>query len=179
MMNSTKFPLQSPAAMNAFYGNPDPNGDGLPDASFESKNIIRLIPPYPMKWSWGPSCKAIPIHMKAAPSLLQALQGIAKEFDAEQRARFQLDQCGGGYNFRLMRGANRLSIHSWGAAVDLAPLLNPLNRPYDSARGMMPLQVVKIFESVGWVWGGDWDVDGDTKDQKIFDSMHFQAARVV
>ena len=173
------WPMQTPAAMNSYYGNPDVNGDGLPDSGWEALNIVPITPPYPMKWSWGGVCRTLKVHRLVAASLTDILKEIGQEFTAADRARFQLDQCGGGYNFRVMRGSSRrLSIHSWGAAIDLAPLLNPLGRAYDPARLMMPQKAVAIFQKRGWTWGGDWDHDGDTRDQNTLDSMHFQAAFV-
>ena len=54
-------------------------------------------------------------------------------------------------------------------AIDLAPALNPFKVAYGSRPNMMPMQVVKIFEAEGWVWGGLWS-NGD--------AMHFQAAKI-
>ena len=75
--------------------------------------------------------------------------------------------CGGAFNFRLKRGGNSLSIHSWGAAIDLDPERNALGRRYRAGAGMMPMAVVEIFAAEGWVWGGPWSRP---------DAMHFQAA---
>jgi hypothetical protein len=58
-------------------------------------------------------------------------------------------------------------VHSWGAAVDLSPLINRWRRKYDESKGVMPLTVVKLFEDEGWTWGGKWSKP---------DPMHFQAA---
>lgn len=154
--------------MNAFYGNPDNDSNGQPDIDFESRFLTTIVPPYAMWFSWNtvPVGK-IRIHKKCSESLLAALTQIGKDFSVAEREKFQLDRLGGGYTFRLMRGANRLSIHSWGAAVDLAPALNPMGIEYGTRPNMMPQKAVKAFQAQGWEWGGLWHNP---------DGMHFQAA---
>lgn len=162
-------PLTFPSynQLNAFYGNPDANGDGSPDLQWEVHNIVKIAPPYRLFWSWsGEKVKTLRIHNKCAGSLLMILDEIGKEFSELERKTYQIDQCGGGYNFRLMRGGNRLSTHSWGCAIDLAPVINGLGVPYNPDKGMMPEKVVKIFKNHGWNWGGNWSRP---------DAMHFEA----
>lgn len=150
----------------AFYGNPDSNRDGRPDASWESANLTRIVPPYPMFWSWNDQpVKSITLHNKCADAFLRALKKIGQAFTPEQIHSFQLNQCGGGYNFRLMRGSSKLSMHSYGCALDLAPELNWLGRTWAPGLGMMPEKVVKIFAEEGINWGGKWGRP---------DAMHFE-----
>jgi poly-gamma-glutamate synthesis protein (capsule biosynthesis protein) len=76
-----------------------------------------------------------------------------------------------GFNCRYMKGSQRLSRHSEGAAIDLNPLMNPYLHdgkvdPPDGRRWVRrdPLPgvivaegpVVRAFESIGWKWGGRW-----------------------
>lgn len=164
--------------MNAFYYNPDANRDGVADATWARDNLVRIVPPYPL---WYPSdaggrlnkratpFKALTVHRKCADSLTRVLTRIGKEISAEDIRRFELDICGGAYVFRLMRNGRALSIHSWGAAIDLSHLINRYKRRYDAASGMMPATVVKMFEAEGWTWGGLWSTG---------DAMHFQAADI-
>lgn len=154
--------------LNNFYGNPDRNSDGRPDPKWEAENLIKIKPPYPMFWSWdkGRMVGAITLHKKCAPAFLASLEGIRDTFNQFERKKFQLDMCGGGYNFRLMRGGNRLSVHSWGAALDLAPEINFLGRRHDTGLGMMPKEAVSIFQKNGLKWGGKWTRP---------DAQHFQA----
>lgn len=155
--------------MNAFYGNPDGNSDGLPDPAFETQHLTYIIPPYPMVFAWNMKpVLRIKLNKKCADSALAALARIGREFDAGERQEYGLDRLGGGYTFRMMRGIPRLSIHSWGAAIDLAPDLNPLGAAPGSRPNMMPPEAVEAFRAEGWAWGGDW---------RRPDPMHFQAAR--
>lgn len=164
------WPKQDTASMNAFYGNPDINGDGLPDAAFESKHLTFIIPPYPMVLAWNMKpITRLKVNKECAGSLLAVLDRIGKDFTHAEREKFHLNRFGGCYNFRPIRGGARLSIHSWGAAIDLAPELNPLGVEYGSRPNMMPLKAVAAFEDRGAAWGGRWSRG---------DCQHFQFATV-
>lgn len=162
-----QWPASAREDLNDFYGNPDVNGDGQPDPSWEAQALTYIVPPYPMFWSWSPQpVRKLRCHRKVAESLLRVLTNIGSCFTKEYIASHHLDQCGGCYNFRLIRGGNSLSLHSYGAAIDLAPLQNLLGVAYDEPKGMMPMGVVHLFKQEGWVWGGLW---------KRGDAQHFQA----
>ncbi|WP_342358522.1 M15 family metallopeptidase [Terrarubrum flagellatum] len=164
------WPSQSPSAMNEFYGDPDSGRDGRADPAWMSANLVRVKPPYRMRWSWGGEVATLTVHKKCAESLLRVLDGVAKHYgsqDAIEQARMHL--CGGAFNFRLKRGGSTLSIHSWGAAIDLDPERNAFGRRYRTSLGMMPQPVVELFAAEGWEWGGLWSKP---------DAMHFQAAKV-
>jgi hypothetical protein len=86
----------------------------------------------------------------------------------------------GAYNWRQIQGTHRRSYHSWGLAVDIQPnrlgnkviywqwerernenwMLVPLDR-----RWQPPGEVIRIFESEGFTWGGKWG---------LYDNMHFE-----
>lgn len=153
-----------------FFGNPDSNGDGSPDTAWEGKNIRRLAPPYAMRWSWAPHdpVRYLRVHATVYASLNAVLLGIKSLYgtQAEIEAR-GLHWCGGAYNFRPNRNdPRRLSLHSYGAAIDLDPEHNPNGRAWLPDHGMMPREVIDLFESAGWQWGGRY---------RHPDPMHFQA----
>lgn len=155
-----------------FYGNPDANGDGRPDPVWERENLTRVTPPWKMIAAWPPftPIRLFWIHKKCAPALTTALQTIFDEFDRDQ-AKIEdahLHRFGGAYNFRRMRGAERLSMHSYGCAIDLDPAANPLGKAYVGNGTMMHLKAIAAFRSVGAEWGGDWHRP---------DCQHFQFAR--
>jgi hypothetical protein len=79
-------------------------------------------------------------------------------------ANLGLDQFGGTFNFRAIRGKKALSMHSYGIAIDLDPAHNALGAKV----GRMPKWVVAIFEKHGWFWGG--------KFKRRKDWQHFQFA---
>jgi D-alanyl-D-alanine carboxypeptidase-like protein/putative peptidoglycan binding protein len=70
---------------------------------------------------------------------------------------------GGIYNFRPIRGRRRLSLHAFGAAIDLNPETNALHTPGD-----MSPRVVEVFAHFGFLWGGHF--------RSRPDPMHFQYA---
>lgn len=169
------WPLQS--QMNAFYGDPDRNNDGRADPAWEAANIVSVIPPYPLWYSGedkeghlikrATRWRFLRVHRKCEDSLVRCLSAIGRAFSPEELRRYELDICAGVHVFRIMRNGRRLSIHSWGAAIDLSPHLNRLGRAYSEAAGMMPMKAVDIFAAEGWTWLG-----------RAKDAMHFQAARV-
>lgn len=167
------WPNQSAASMDAFYGKPDRDGNGVPDRAWEDQNLIALVPPWRMVLAWDTAVRlrSIRVHKKAAESLGRVLARVWEAYDRDQakvdRARMHL--YGGCYMFRLVRGGHSLSIHSWGAAIDLDPERNGLGVPYDESKGMMPQTVVQCFMGEGWTWGGRWGRP---------DAMHFQQPKV-
>jgi len=77
----------------------------------------------------------------------------------------------GGVVWRVIAGTNRLSAHSFAAAVDVSPRGNPYWRNLPRGTNMLatrrafPVSVVEAFEAEGFVWGGKWSE---------FDLMHFE-----
>lgn len=168
----TSWPRQNRAAMDAYFGEPDADHNAVPDRAWEDENLVSIVPPYPMVLAWATDkpVKTIRIHKKVATSLQHVLAGIINHYgthDAVRAARMHL--YGGAYNFRLMRGGSMLSIHSWGAAIDLDPEVNAFGRRYDEHAGMMPPAVIALFAAEGWTWGGHWAKP---------DAMHMQAATI-
>lgn len=157
-----------PADLNAFYGDPDRNDDMSPDASWEAANIVRIATPYPLFYE-EKRVSGIRVHRKCADSLTRILTRISKEMTPEEIKRYRLDEYGGCYNFRMMRAANRLSMHSWGCAIDLSPTYNYFQRRYRpdvKNNPMMPRKVIQIFADEGWRSGAMmWSKD----------AMHFEA----
>lgn len=76
------------------------------------------------------------------------------------------------YAYRVIKDTDRLSMHSFGIAIDLAPTKTQYwkdEAPSESAhigyRNTMPLSIVRIFEKHGFIWGGRW---------YHYDTMHFE-----
>jgi hypothetical protein len=156
-----------------FYGDPDTNGDGTPDAAWEAAHLVNIAPPYKMRFAWdiGREVSTIRCHKLVAHDLSAILLEISEAYE-HNLSRLKdagLDLYGGCYNFRMMRGSTRLSMHSYACAIDINPSANPLGKAWMPNAGMMPMGVVTIFERHGWVWGGRWSRP---------DCQHFQAASV-
>ena len=76
------------------------------------------------------------------------------------------------YCYRVIKDTDRLSMHSFGIAIDLAPTKTqywkdeaPSETAHIGYRNTMPLSIVRIFEKHGWIWGGRW---------YHYDTMHFE-----
>lgn len=96
------------------------------------------------------------------------------------------------FNHRKIAGSDKISIHSYGLAIDINPLQNPalvieeknlsvlvhpktgaqfLNR-YNMRPGMIEESIVKLFKEHGFdVWGGNWN--------NPIDYQHFQVSRAL
>jgi hypothetical protein len=76
---------------------------------------------------------------------------------------------GGTFNYRVISRTNRLSMHSFGIAVDIATgKSNYWQWERDGAaayKNSIPHEIVAIFEKHGFIWGGKW---------YHFDTMHFE-----
>ncbi len=76
---------------------------------------------------------------------------------------------GGTFNYRVVAGTNRLSMHSFGIALDIA--VGPSHYWQWEQKGpgeyknSIPYRIVEIFEKHGFIWGGKW---------YHFDTMHFE-----
>jgi hypothetical protein len=146
-----------------FYG--DTKFTGAPDAQvdphWEAVNMMLLagIPGIPKLY----------VHHKIAQPLIRAMTKATANGWAPRTA--------GCFAPRCQRGSStRISIHTWGAAVDLDADDNPIitNCPTDDVRrtewaertNRIPDAVIAAFMDEGWTWGGDWS--------NRFDPMHFQ-----
>ena len=76
------------------------------------------------------------------------------------------------YCYRVIKDTDRLSMHSFGIAIDLAPTTTQYwkdEAPSETAKigykNTMPLSIVRIFEKYGFIWGGRW---------YHYDTMHFE-----
>jgi hypothetical protein len=79
---------------------------------------------------------------------------------------------GGSFNWRMISGTSRLSVHSFGAAVDVNTSMGGYWRWSGAEQGavggyqnQIPEEVVSAFETYGFIWGGKWH---------HFDGMHFE-----
>ena len=78
------------------------------------------------------------------------------------------------FYWRKVRGSNRQSAHSYGIAIDINVAYsnywlwaNPKRSETDKIKyqNRIPLEIVKIFEKYGFIWGGRW---------YHYDTMHFE-----
>jgi hypothetical protein len=71
----------------------------------------------------------------------------------------------GCFNIRKQRGSlSKLSLHSWGIAIDVNAAWNGLGKQPTLSKGF-----VKCFTDNGFTWGGNW---------KRLDGMHFELSKL-
>lgn len=141
------------------YGTPNPTGAGY---------IIQINIPYPMYYE-GKQVNKISCHKAVAKNFLGVFNEILANYGLEQIHRLQIDDYGGCFNYRLMRGGTQLSTHSWGVAIDLDPDRNKLKESDKTARFARPeyKAMIDIFYKHGFESLGR---------EKNYDWMHFQIA---
>jgi D-alanyl-D-alanine carboxypeptidase len=165
------WPLE--ADMVSFYGDPDPDRDGRPNAGWESANLVFVTAPWAMRIALDAGVHPVTrlrVHRLVAPSLARVFAAIKEVFPSQALINGAgLDWFGGAYVFRNKRGLTTRSTHAYGCAIDLAPARNPLGQRWRPDGRMMDSRVVSAFKAEGWVWGGDF--------KSRPDCMHFQAAR--
>lgn len=106
----------------------------------------------------------------AAAALGRVGERIAAQLPAHPEFRPVLRPLGGTLAWRTIAGTNRLSTHSFGAAIDLNPHLpywRNEKRPERIPALVLafPPGIVAAFEEQGFIWGGKW---------ASFDVMHFE-----
>jgi len=98
----------------------------------------------------------------------KALQGVVQDLQhLPKKYRKFLSPIGGSFKWRKIAGTNRLSVHSFGAAIDINVQYSAYWR-WNKAKGFknkIPKEIVEIFERHGFIWGGKW---------YHYDSMHFE-----
>lgn len=101
------------------------------------------------------------------------LRDIEKELSLMPHLRKYLTPASTFY-WRNVRGANRMSAHSYGIAIDINvkmsdywlwanPKKNETSRI--AYKNRIPYELVRVFERHGFVWGGRW---------YHYDTMHFE-----
>jgi hypothetical protein len=130
--------------------------DGTLDLRWEL-NLDYCYLPFPMVLSWN---KEYTVFKFRCHYLLKDIFADVFTKILVMNLEKECKYFGGCYSFRAKRNSKKLSVHSWGCAIDLNPETNQLG-----TKGDMHPDIVKIFEDHGFVWGGNFSVP---------DPMHFQ-----
>jgi D-alanyl-D-alanine carboxypeptidase len=99
-----------------------------------------------------------------------ALEEVSRELDKLPAHFSQFLKPGGTYNCRTVAGSQVRSMHAYAAAIDLSPKYSNYWRWSKSRedpiwKNQFPMEIVRIFEKHGFIWGGYW---------YHFDTMHFE-----
>lgn len=163
-------------AGTSIYGNPR-GRNGLASPTWEAANLTYVKAPFAMFFAGQRLTRGCKVHKACAVSLGKVFQNLweAAGKDQEEIDYWGVSIYGGGHNFRVMRGGNSLSMHSYGCAIDLDPVRNGL---YDQTPRFANFpSVLSAFRAEGWKWGGDWNGNGSSADERKADGMHWQATR--
>lgn len=175
--------MQTPdgiAEIVAQFGHPA-NSDGTLNEAWEGTNIRKVPPPDGWQLFYQADSGLVPVsgirmHRRVEDAFLAALDDVWDRVASEVGASAttddirawlherRLDQHGGGFNFRRITGGRRLSLHSFGIAIDWDPEHNPRKTPLSAS---LP----------GW-WYEIWAVHGwhDGRSFRTPDPMHVQFA---
>lgn len=149
------------SALEAFYG---------PAGGYEASAGMATLP-FAFPLAWNPSQQVIRFacHSKCAAAFTQVFADAAKHYGEVEYRRLRLDLFGGCYMNRRKRGGAQMSVHAYGAAVDLDPERNQLRWGRDRASfaGQEYEPFWRIVEAAGLTSLGR---------RANFDWMHFQAA---
>jgi hypothetical protein len=123
------------------------------------------------KIAWLPRRSGSTIEVTRTNGVDKALELVSAELDKLPRDLIVYAMpTAGTYNCRSIPGTSNVSMHSYGAAIDLnvahsAYWLWDKNRQRRTWRNQMLLQIIRIFERYGFIWGGRW---------YHYDTMHFE-----
>jgi hypothetical protein len=94
------------------------------------------------------------------------------------------DNVSSGFNYRLIAGTDKPSLHALGRAFDINPRQNPYIRyerreiiaqpkqsKWDKSRPgtlFADHPLVKMMEGFGWEWGGHWSQESGRTDYQHF-----------
>ena len=104
----------------------------------------------------------------------EALQKVSAELDKHPEWSKYLTNIGGTFNWRVIKGTDRLSAHAFGITIDINTAYSNYwqwdcdctneNAKLDY-KNRIPMGIVDIFEKNGFIWGGRW---------RHYDTMHFE-----
>ena len=150
-------------AIVATFGDPRPlrapDGTITPDhlALWERQTLARGHTPFPV-----PTAGGVVQTFHCHRLLVGVFEAVFEEL-SRLGLRGAIHSWDGIYNFRSIRGATRLSLHAFGAAIDLNAATNQRG-----TEGDMSTEVIAVFRHFGFLWGGDFHA--------LKDPMHFQYA---
>lgn len=128
------------------------------------KNLVRI--------SWPTLKGSIKLPVNRINDVDKKLYAIGQEISKLPKSDRIWAEHATTYAYRVIKDTNRLSMHSFGIAIDLAPDTTQYwknEAQSETAKigytNTMPLSIVRIFEKHGFIWGGRW---------YHYDTMHFE-----
>jgi D-alanyl-D-alanine carboxypeptidase len=121
---------------------------------------------------WLPKHSGGNVRITTINGVDTALEAVSRDLDAlpNEYSKY-LKPSSGTYNCRKIRGSNARSMHAYGAAIDIRTKYSNYwrwalnNRSEPKWQNHIPVQIVRVFEKHGFIWGGYW---------YHYDTMHFE-----
>jgi hypothetical protein len=136
---------------------------GKDKASIE-KNLVRI--------AWPTLKGSIKIPVNKVGEVDKKLYLIGQEIAKLPKSERIWAEGASTYEYRVIKDTDRLSMHSFGIAIDLAPTKTQYwkdeatpETAHIGYHNTMPMSIVRIFEKHGFIWGGRW---------YHYDTMHFE-----
>ena len=122
---------------------------------------------------WMPKNINKSIRVTSVNGIDKKFQAVSAELDNLAPEFMQyLQNPAGTFNWRVIAGTSRQSTHSFGTTIDINVALSDYwrnNSPDANGvyqyKNRIPLEIVRIFEKHGFIWGGKW---------YHYDTMHFE-----
>lgn len=120
----------------------------------------------PVKW-FGETLRVTKVN-----GVSKALEAVRDDLVSRSHLRKYLAPSAGVFNWRKVAKQTNLSVHSFGAAVDINTQFadywiwsggKPGRVPV--YKNKFPMEIIEIFEKHGFIWGGRW---------YHYDTMHFE-----
>jgi hypothetical protein len=130
------------------------------------KNLVRV--------RWCPKLVNQEIQVTRINNVHLKIDSISRELDELPQYKEYLQKIGGTFNWRKISGTTRMSMHSFGMTIDINAQFSHYwqwdcqckNENSDlTYRNKIPIEIVRIFEKYGFIWGGNW---------YHYDTMHFE-----
>jgi len=122
--------------------------------------------------AWLPSRGGGALKATSINGVAEKLSEVSRELEQlPARMMKYLVPSAGIYNCRPIAATERISVHAYGAAIDINDrfsdywLWTKNKTGHFTWTNRIPLEIVDVFERHGFIWGGKW---------YHFDTMHFE-----
>jgi len=121
-----------------------------------------------VKIDWMPKSTNSKVLITKINGVDKALAKVSAELDElPENLKKYVTKTAGTFNYRVIAGTDKLSMHSYGIAIDINTKYSDYWQWNKDLKyvNKIPFEIVEIFERHGFIWGGKW---------YHYDTMHFE-----